>query len=518
MNSFTSIPRRVRIAAAGTTLALAAGLTLAIASPAHAAAPMGGADAFAVTQDVALTVGNPGLFANDSDPEGDSFGFHSVWPPAGGVLPGEELQTVPEGGLVYFPPTGYTGTRTWQYRLEDAADVSDYIDIVFTISPAAPPAPTNQPPVGTADTYNVAQNSWINIPAPGLLANDSDPDGDPLTLVGQGYDTVGPLGESMTTWADGRLAYLAAPGFVGTRTWWYEVSDGTHTVKTEIHFVVAPAPAGNVAPVATNDAYSIIPGSFDTSSPGALINDSDADGDPISIAKVEPQGGGALPGESLVIDLNGAIHYVSPTGFLGQRTWRYAISDGYAESDWAEITFTIEPLVLPNTLPIAVDDAYDVVKEQPLVVSAPGLLANDLDLDGDTLSLVSYIQPDVWLPGEAFAVTTVDGAFTYTPPTGFVGTRLLTYNIADGTDVSQLATITFTIEEPTPADPTPADPTPTDPTPASPPLPTLPTRPQDQTTLASTGAEGATIAGLAGLAGILVALGILARRLARREA
>lgn len=518
MNGTTRIPTRVRFAAVGSTVALAAGLTLGVAAPAYAAAPIGGDDAYPVSQDTALTVGDPGLFVNDSDPEGDAFGFHSVWPPAGGTLPGEELQTTPGGGFVYTPPTGYSGTRTWQYRLEDATDVSDYVDVVFTIAPAAP---SNTAPTPTADAFDVVTNGSLNIPAPGLLANDSDADGDALTIVAQGYTGGSPAGEAMTTWPDGSMSYLAPTGFTGVRTWWYEVSDGTATTQASITFTIADAPAGNVTPpVAVDDAYSVLPGSSFVAVPGVLGNDTDADGDALTVVQVTP-GDPALPGETLVIGADGKVDYTAPAGFDGLRYWYYEVSDG-AYTDWGAVVFDVDPNLL-NLTPSPADDAYAVVKDTTLTVAGPGLLDNDWDFEGDPLTVLSYVQPDVWLPGELFSVDVATGGFSYTPPTGFVGTRVLDYDIHDGFHPSSgYAQITFTIAAAA------AEPTdPTDPTdPSDPPLPTLPDEPgapaprpeTGQGTLASTGQAAAGIAGIAGLAGILVALGILARRLARREA
>ena len=510
-------PTRTRLACLGTVTALTAALTFGTALPAQAAAPVGGDDAYAVTQDEPLTIGAPGVWANDADPEGDTIDFQSIQGPAGGVLPGEEFNTLAGGGaFTYYPPTGFTGTRVWTYRLNDGADVSDPITVTFTIS--APPAPVgNQAPVGTADSYNVAQDGSFSLPAPGLLANDSDPDGDPLTLVAQGYATVSLAGESMTTWPDGSMFYQAPTGFTGTREWWYEVSDGTHTVKVPIVFTIAPAPAGNTAPVANDDVYSFSTPSFDTSAPGVLLNDTDAEGDTLSIASVQPQAGGVLPGESLVLDLDGAIHYVPPTGFVGTRAWRYRISDGYALSAYAQIDFQISAPPVANTAPVATPDAYAADQDTDLVVFAPGVLANDLDADGDAIAAGWTAEPiGGKLPGEMWTLA-ADGSFVYTPPTGYTGARVWHYQIHDAEDDSAFVEVTFTITgAPAPA-PEP-EPEPTDPI-----LPTLPTTPA--TTgggqggkLASTGMDGAGVAGTAGLAGLLLAGGLVARRFSRREA
>jgi hypothetical protein len=501
-----------RLAAAGAVTVLSAALTFCAAAPAQALPPVGGADSYDVLLDTPLTIGAPGFLANDSDPEGDAIDVHSIWPPAGGVLPGEEFNTLAGGGgFTYYPPTGFTGTRVWTYKLEDQADVSDAITVTFTISGSPAPA-GNQAPIGTTDAFDVAQDGGMNLPAPGLLANDSDPDGDALTVVAQGYDTPSLPGEAMTTWADGSLSYTAPTGFVGTRQWWYEVSDGTDTVKTPIVFTIAAAPAGNTAPVANADSYPVLAGSpFDGAAPGVLVNDTDTDGDSLSVAVVQPNGSGVLPGESLVLDLDGGIHYVPPTGYVGPRTWRYRITDGYAQSAFAEVTFQISAAPVVNAAPVAAADAYDVVRNTVLGVAASGVLVNDSDADGDTIAAGWTGEPvGGVLPGESWALD-ADGSFVYAPPTDFTGVRTWRYEVHDGQADSEWADVVFTIAEPmlpTLPDPAPAP---------SGPAPTT-AGGGEGGSLASTGLDGAGLAGTAGLAGLLVAGGMLARRISRREA
>lgn len=610
----TTLPRsgRVRLAALGTTAALAASLTFGVASPAHAAAPVGGDDAYSLTEGTPLTVAAPGLFANDSDPEGDAFAFHSVWPPAGGPLAGEELQVTPTGGFTYTPPTGFSGTRTWQYRLQDAAEVSEYIAITFTVN-AAP----NQAPVGVADSYTTPVDTPLVIAAPGLLANDSDPDGDaifveatgghqagelvasvnggftftpapgfegtkqfyyrvrdaeasspnvPITItVGDGAatpqapvavddaysvtagqaldvpapgflandsDADSPFSASVTTFpSDGALTFDAAtgafsytpdPGFVGTDTFIYELADGTGLVSQPATVSIEVTPAPNTAPVAVDDAYTVTAGSvlaagaLGSPEPGVLANDSDADGDTIAVDTWNLPLGGLLAGEVFAINPNGSFEYHAPTGFTGTRTFFYTSTDGLLSSDVAELVITVTEPATPDTAPIATDDAFSVETSTPLAHSAPGVLANDTDAEGDTLQVAGHTLPaGGLLPGEAFTLA-ADGTLHYTAPSGFSGVREFGYTVTDGSLTSNAATIRFTVRDAAGTPPTPTLPTP------DPEIPTLPGRPEDgggdSSSLASTGAEAAGAAATAGLAGLLLALGLLARRLSRRAA
>jgi N-acetylneuraminic acid mutarotase len=83
-------------------------------------------------------------------------------------------------------------------------------------------APTNQPPTATDDSYSAVESEPLIVPAPGVLGNDSDPDGDPLTAVLQ----TGPSNGAVTVNADGSFTYIPDGGFTGTDTFTYLASDG----------------------------------------------------------------------------------------------------------------------------------------------------------------------------------------------------------------------------------------------------------------------------------------------------
>ncbi len=95
-----------------------------------------------------------------------------------------------------------------------------------------------------------------------------------------------------------------------------------------------------------------------------------------------------------------------------------------------------------NTAPIGVDDDYSTDEGVALSVDAPGVLANDTDGDDDALTATAATQPE---HGEVAVAE--DGSFTYTPKSGFSGTDTFTYRADDGTDTSDPATVTITVED-----------------------------------------------------------------------
>jgi len=93
-----------------------------------------------------------------------------------------------------------------------------------------------------------------------------------------------------------------------------------------------------------------------------------------------------------------------------------------------------------NRAPVANGDSYTTDFEKPLTVAAPGVLANDSDADGNTLS-ASLAAP----PAHGSVVLNVDGGFTYTPQAGYSGSDSFTYKASDGTATSAPATVAITV-------------------------------------------------------------------------
>jgi large repetitive protein len=101
------------------------------------------------------------------------------------------------------------------------------------------------------------------------------------------------------------------------------------------------------------------------------------------------------------------------------------------------VTITVTPV---NDAPVAVDDAYATAFETELVVPAPGVLENDTDPDGDTLTVT--LDTDV---ANGTLNLQPDGSFTYTPDAAFSGEDTFTYTASDGVLSSAPATVTITV-------------------------------------------------------------------------
>ena len=189
----------------------------------------------------------------------------------------------------------------------------------------------------------------------------------------------------------------------------------------------------NEAPVAADDAYTTTQGvTLTVAVPGVLANDTDGDGDPLTAVLDTDVASGTL-----TLNADGSFTYIPDAGFDGSDSFTYHANDGTDDSNVATVTITVL-----NTAPVAVDDAYTIDQDTVLTVTVSGVLTNDMDADGDALTAV--LDTDVT---SGTLTLNADGSFVYIPDAGFTGTDSFTYHANDGTDDSNVATVTITVSE-----------------------------------------------------------------------
>jgi len=178
---------------------------------------------------------------------------------------------------------------------------------------------------------------------------------------------------------------------------------------------------------------------------------------------------------------DGSFTYTPPPNFNGTTTFTYDVTTLVAGAcpplPTVEGTATVTIAVAAvNDAPTAVGDSFTALKGHTLNIAAPGVLGNDSDVDGDTLTAVKKANP-------AHGVVTLapDGAFSYTPDAGYVGPDQFSYWASDGTDHSPQRIVSLTVAAlpPTPS-PTPVvTPTPVPPTVSPEPSPSEAPTPTD---------------------------------------
>src|SRR5205823_6481822 len=165
----------------------------------------------------------------------------------------------------------------------------------------------------------------------------------------------------------------------------------------------------NTPPAADNDAYGTNEDTTLTvAAPGVLANDTDADGDALTAAVVNGPSHGTL-----TLNANGSFTYTPSANYNGADSFTYKASDGQAFSNVATVSITVTPV---NDPPVAANDGYTTPEDTALNVTAPGLLGNDTDVDGDSLTAVV-----IGGPSHGTLTLNANGSFTYTPATAYTG-------------------------------------------------------------------------------------------------
>ncbi len=176
--------------------------------------PTANPDSYTTNWSTTLVVGAPGVLANDTDPEGNTLEAHLLQGPSRG-----SLSLARDGSFRYVPVAGTAGPVTFVYK---AWDGSGYRTATVTIEVT----PGNQAPITGNDNFTMTANTRLSVPAPGVLANDTDPEGTTLVAYLYQVPSVGKLGFS----GDGSFWYEPPVGYTGTVSFIYRASDGL--VKT----------------------------------------------------------------------------------------------------------------------------------------------------------------------------------------------------------------------------------------------------------------------------------------------
>ena len=115
----------------------------------------------------------------------------------------------------------------------------------------------NNQPIAVNDSYSTPQDTTLTVPAAtGVLANDSDPDGDPLSV--NPTPVSGPSNGTLTLATDGGLTYVPNSGVTGPDSFVYEVTDGQGgTAQGSVSLTVTPVGGGVTALVSSSDTSTI---------------------------------------------------------------------------------------------------------------------------------------------------------------------------------------------------------------------------------------------------------------------
>jgi hypothetical protein len=328
------------------------------------------------------------------------------------------VDDLPEGETVVIKAVG-----------TDALDRVTTIQVSGTVSLNGPPDAVNDTTVTNEDTPLTIE----------VLTNDSDPDGDALTVtrVTQGANGSVAIDPGATT-----VTYTPDADFHGADSFEYSISDGELADTAKVVVTVDPV---NDRPIAVEDDTTT---NEDTAvTVHVLRNDSDIDGDALMVTEVTQAShgtvvigtGGGLAGRVTFAGAGGdtTVTYTPEPDFNGVDTFTYMLGDGQGGADTARVTVTVNPV---NDPPVAVNDTTATDQGNPVLVP---VLQNDRDVEGDRLTVSAVSQA----AHGTVAVDAGDTTVTYSPNSDFSGLDTFTYVANDGNGGTDTAMVVVKVRD-----------------------------------------------------------------------
>ncbi|GAA3537532.1 Ig-like domain-containing protein [Nocardioides daeguensis] len=312
-------------------------------------------------------------------------------------------------------------------------------------TPPTPPTPPRQPgaPVAVDDTVSGDEDAVLELPVGGAgspVANDSDPDGDPLTVTA----VADALGGTVSI-VGAVIRFTPTPDRCGSGAGRFDYTVGDGTGRTDVGRVTVDLGCLPDDPTAADDVATLAEDAPATAIP-VLANDADVDADPLVIGSVTQPGHGTV----VVTGAGTGLTYqpdpdfcTTPPGTTPD-TFTYTLTPGGVTASVAvEVTCV-------DDAPAAIDDVATVAEDAP--ASAIDVLANDTDVDGGPKSVVSVTQPD----HGTVAITGGGTGLTYEPADDYCNTQAggtpdtFGYTLTPGADEATVS-VTVTCVDDAPA-------------------------------------------------------------------
>src|SRR5579859_258867 len=344
--------------------------------------------------------------------------------------------------------TAFTNTATITTSVVDSSPANNTGTASVTI--------LNAPPVASDDAYSLVPDGVLTVTAPGVLANDSDANGDELTAA----LVAGPLTGTLDFRSTGAFTYTPPLGFSGPVTFSYKANDGSAHSNTAV-VTITVAAAADVRIVQSASGSLLAPGARLTYTL-AYINAGSVLAAGVRLTDIVPanltivtytssgpgltpvggqtyvwQVADLAPGAGGLITVTGVVSGARGAVFTNTATLTTTTTDSNSANNTSTVSVTVA-----NAAPAATADAYSLYANGTLKITPPGVLANDTDANGDALTAV--LANGVATGTLALAPT---GAFTYSPPLGFAGVVTFTYKANDGLADSNPATATITVTD-----------------------------------------------------------------------
>nr|WP_255480940.1 Ig-like domain-containing protein [Quadrisphaera sp. RL12-1S] len=277
------------------------------------------------------------------------------------------------------------GTYTATYTARDARGAEASAQVTLTV--IAVDATGNRAPVVPPVVARAVAGATTRIVVP---LDGTDPDGDSVRLVGV---QTPPAHGRVSAVGDGWVDLQADPSATGTDAFTLGVVDRLGASASVSVRVALVARGADRPPAAVDDAVTVRSGR--TASVPVLANDSDPDGDRLSVVPGSTTAPARVEGDQVVVP--------TAAGTASTTSTRYTVQDQFGATASAAVTVTASPDA-PDLVPVAVDDRVDVLQLAAAGTVDVPVLDNDVDLDGPHSALV------VSLPAGAAGAAGADGA------------------------------------------------------------------------------------------------------------
>ncbi|MDR9818231.1 DUF4082 domain-containing protein [Rhizobium hidalgonense] len=404
----------------------------------------------------------------------------------GGTYASGAVKAVDGGGVFAYGTTA--GTFPGQ---SPGTGTNYWVDVVFDAGP-------NGAPVATDDTgFVISSNDTVSISIASLVGNDTDPNGDALTISAVGNAVNGTVTLNKQ---NGTVVFTPTNNYSGPASFTYTLSDGRGgTDQGGVSLTVNPGPAGETLFTSSegptgasfNDGQSMELGmKFVASASGMItgIRYYKAAGDTGAHTGSLWTAGGTLVATVTFADsgsVNGwqtatfanPVHIAAGTTYVASysTTGSYVATADYFTSAHSNGSltalagsngvYTVGGSAFPtssyqssnywvdvvynqatgNAVPVAANDnGYTTYSDTALSIAAASLLANDTDADGDALSITG-------VNGAVHGTVTYNGqtkTVTFTPAAGYTGAASFSYSISDGLGGTASATVSLTVGAP----------------------------------------------------------------------
>src|SRR6266545_4973467 len=294
----------------------------------------------------------------------------------------------------------------------------------------------NNPPGTAGQSVTTAENTPTLIT---LVA--ASPNSNPSFT----YTIVSPPVHGTLNGTAGNRSYVPDPTFNGADSFTFQVSEGnTNSNISTVNITVTEV---NDSPLADSDEKSTAE-DVDLNFPAAelTLNDSAGPGNENN-QRLSVIGVSANPDTHGSVTLtDGFVTYSPDQNYNGPASFSYKVCDNGSTNgsmDAKCATGTVNLLINSvNDLPVASGETYNTNSNTTLNVAAPGLLLNDMDVDGDYLSSIIATTP-----GHGGLLANADGSFSYTPTHDYSGPDSFSYRVFDGIGYSNTATVSITVND-----------------------------------------------------------------------